>query len=277
MPSNKATWKQQTCVGCGGSGWKSRINNRICGMCHGKGWYLVPPENDDDDDQNVKVLIACEWSGRVRDAFRARGHDAFSCDIESSNSEFHLQCDVFDVIDDGWDMMIAFPPCTYLTRANPQAFMSNRQLNAARFVQELWHADIERIAIENPPGVLPRYIGESDQVIQPWWFGESWIKSTCLWLKNLPPLHSTNPCPSTAVPYVVYNRNSKLRGRTFQGIADAMAEQWGQGMGGVKKRKALAKLKRRQKAFDEITNMAHQNPGKVGNYHVMHRPGSMSK
>ena len=136
----------------------------------------------------MRVLVACEFSGIVRDAFRAKGHDAWSCDLLPSEREGpHLQCDVLTVLADGWDLMIAHPPCTYLSRAGARWWkMPGRDLlaaEAAEFVFALHDAPIEHIAIENPIGQLNRRWRYPDQTIQPWQFGHPYSKSTCLWLK----------------------------------------------------------------------------------------------
>lgn len=183
----------------------------------------------------MKVLIACEFSGRVRDAFRANGHDAWSCDLLpcESDPQWHLQGDVIEHLRDGWDLMIAHPPCTHLAVSGARWFKEKRteQEDALRFVQTLMDAPIPRIAIENPVSIISSRIRKPNQIIQPWQFGHGETKATCLWLKNLPLLTPTN---------IVDGRNHsawkeppgpdrwKNRSRTFLGIAEAMAEQWGQ-------------------------------------------------
>jgi len=196
----------------------------------------------------VKVLAACESSGVVREAFRAMGHDAYSCDILPADdaSPYHFQCDVFEVIErGGWDLMVAFPPCTDLTVSGAKHFKKKladgRQRAGADFFLALAHAPIERIAIENPVGVMPtRYFRPSDCIVHPWEHGEEHEKTTCLWLKNLPPIvptrivskgarHVTRSGKSLPAWYNLppsVNR-AKLRSRTFRGIAEAMAAQWG--------------------------------------------------
>lgn len=188
----------------------------------------------------MKILVACEFSGIVRDAFRKRGHDAWSCDILPTEADptYHLQCDVLEILDQGWDMMIAHPPCIYLANsgvrwlyANPRRWEKLKE--AAEFFKALWNANIPRIALENPiPHKYARdLIGVPySQVIQPWQFGHGETKATCLWLKNLPPLKPTN---------IVDGRENRVhrmppgpnrwreRSRTFHGIAEAMAAQWG--------------------------------------------------
>ena len=190
----------------------------------------------------MNVLVACEFSGIVRDAFRVRGHNAWSCDLlpcERSPAN-HLECDVkyalyFDeAIGKPWDMMIAHPPCKHLAVSGARWFKDKQkeQAGAIRFAEMLWNSDIPRICIENPVGVLPRLstLGKASQWIQPWQFGHGETKKTGLWQKNLPPLEPTN---------IVTGREARIhkmppgpdrwkeRSRTYQGIADAMAEQWG--------------------------------------------------
>jgi hypothetical protein len=186
----------------------------------------------------MKVLIACEFSGRVRDAFIARGHEAMSCDLLPSEAPGpHYQGDVMDIINDGWDLMIAHPPCTRLCNSGV-CWLEKRNLwddmrKGAGFFKTLLDADIQKIAIENP--IPHKYaleiIGRKyDQIIQPFQFGHGETKATCLWLKNLPKLQPAN---------IVEGREQRLhrlppgperwknRSRTYQGIANAMAEQWG--------------------------------------------------
>lgn len=184
----------------------------------------------------MRVLVACEYSGTVRDAFRALGHDAWSCDLlptDSADTEHHYQGDVLDVIDEEeWDLMIAHPPCTHLAVSGARWFKDKRieQGMALNFVRVLMDARIPRIAIENPISIISSRIRKPDQIIQPWQFGHGETKATCLWLKNLPLLKPTN---------IVEGREArihkmppskdrwKLRSTTYAGIAAAMAEQWG--------------------------------------------------
>lgn len=193
----------------------------------------------------MRVLVACEYSGRVREAFRKRGHDAWSCDLLESedNSDNHLIADAIEVISSGpplgsfggkWDLIIAHPPCTDLAvsgaRHFPEKIADGRQQRALDFVQALMEAPCERIALENPISVISSKIRKPDQIIQPWQFGHGETKATCLWLKGLPKLVPTN---------IVEGRSDRIhkmppgpnrwkeRSRTYQGIADAMAEQWG--------------------------------------------------
>ena len=181
----------------------------------------------------MKVLIACEFSGIVRDAFAAKGHTAISCDLLPSESPGpHYQGDVRDVLDDGFDMMIAFPPCTHLASSGARWFKYKKQEqeDAVDFVRMLMSANIPLIAVENPVGVLSTRIRKPDQIIQPWMFGHGETKATCLWLKNLPPLLPTNIVPGRAarihnMPPSAYR--GRLRSVTYKGIAKAMADQWG--------------------------------------------------
>ena len=200
----------------------------------------------------MKILVACEYSGRVRQAFRDLGHDAWSCDIEPAEDfqKYHLQEDVMNVIHwNDWDMMIAFPPCTYLSRASARWLYPNGTLDKKRFAQmeegkqfflELLNADIPRIAIENPTPFKIAELPKPSQIIQPYQFGDPYTKRTLLWLKCLPQLYSTNIVEPKA-PWVQSNtggrardqkyhpgiaRNVKDRSRTFEGIASAMAAQW---------------------------------------------------
>jgi site-specific DNA-cytosine methylase len=182
----------------------------------------------------VRVLIACEYSGAVRDAFRARGHDAMSCDLLPTEVDGpHYQGDVFDVIEDGWDLMVCHPPCTDLAvsgaRHFPAKIADGRQGAALDFVRRLLDAPIERVALENPISVISSKIRKPDQIIQPWMFGHGEVKATCLWLKNLPLLTPTN---------IVDGREARVhrmspgpnrwkeRSRTLPGIAAAIADQW---------------------------------------------------
>jgi len=193
----------------------------------------------------MKVLIACEYSGVVRDAFLKRGHDAMSCDLLPTDAPGpHYQGDVFDIINDGWDLMIAHPPCTYLSVSGMHwttRGLRDPQLteDALAFVRRLMAAPVERIAIENPISVISSRIRKPDQIIQPWWFGHDASKKTCLWLKNLPPLTPTDMLPGDAKTrrgnQTASGQNKlppskdrwKIRSATYQGIADAMAAQWG--------------------------------------------------
>lgn len=182
----------------------------------------------------MRVLVACEFSGVVRDAFTRLGHDVVSCDLEPTERPGkHYQGDVRDIINEGWDLMIAHPPCTHLAVSGARWFKDKReeQEEALDFVWFLMNAPIERIAIENPVSIISSRIRKPDQIIQPWEYGHGETKKTCLWLKGLPLLIPTN---------IVEGREAKIhkmppgpdrwknRSRTYQGIADAMAQQWGE-------------------------------------------------
>jgi len=179
------------------------------------------------------VLVACEFSGIVRDAFAKRGHDAWSCDFLPSEREGkHIQGDVLEILNRGWDLMIGHPPCTHLAVSGARWFKDKKkeQEEALDFVRQLMNAPISRICIENPISVISTRIRKPDQIIQPWMFGHGETKATCLWLKNLPKLIPTK---------IVEGREGrvwkespspnrwKARSRSFQGIAEAMAVQWG--------------------------------------------------
>lgn len=183
----------------------------------------------------MRVLVACEYSGAVRDAFRAQGHYAMSCDLLPTDVPGpHYEGDVMDVIGKGWDLMVAHPPCDHLAvsgaRWFPEKRADGRQQQALEFVQKLMDSNIPRIAIENPVSIISSQIRKPDQIIQPWMFGHGETKKTCLWLKGLDPLEPTQ---------IVEGRENRVwrmapgkdrwkeRSRTFQGIAEAMASQWG--------------------------------------------------
>jgi hypothetical protein len=180
-----------------------------------------------------KVLVACEFSGRVRDAFLRRGWEALSCDLLPSDSPGPHYCgDVKDLLGESWDMMIAFPPCTYLCcSGNRWHHGTERRREALDFVQNLLDADIPRIALENPVGVISSQIRKPDQIIHPWQFGHGETKTTCLWLKNLPTLEPTKIVSErkNRVHKMPESKDRwRMRSLTYQGIADAMAEQWKQ-------------------------------------------------
>jgi site-specific DNA-cytosine methylase len=194
----------------------------------------------------MKVLVACEFSGVVRDAFTARGHDAMSCDLLPSETPGeHYQGDVRDVLDKGWDLMVAHPPCTDLAVSGARHFAAKRadgrQQRALDFVWDLLSADIPRIALENPVSIISSEIRKPDQIVHPWWFGHPETKATCLWLKGLPKLlpfaiWQETKAEMLSLPKSQRNRvhymspgpdRWKLRSTTFQGLADAMASQWG--------------------------------------------------
>jgi len=191
----------------------------------------------------MKVLIACEYSGTVRDAFIAQGHDAISCDLLPTDAPGpHYQGDVRDILDDGFDLMVAHPPCTHLAVSGARWFKDKQeeQAEALDFVRFLLDAPIEKIALENPISIISSRIRKPNQIIQPWQFGHPESKSTCLWLKSLPTLAPTNilPLPESGR----WNNQTpsgqnklgpsedrwKLRSATYKGIAQAMAEQWGE-------------------------------------------------
>ena len=180
----------------------------------------------------ARILIACEYSGIVRDAFLRMGHDALSCDLlPTERPGPHYQGDVRDILGDGWDLMIAHPPCTDLAVSGARHFWRKQpqQAEALAFVRYLLAAPIPRIALENPVSIISTRIRQPDQTIQPWQFGHGETKATCLWLKNLPLLTPTNEVDGRE-PRVHLLPPSpdrwKERSRTYQGIADAMAAQW---------------------------------------------------
>lgn len=206
----------------------------------------------------MKVLIACEESQEVCKAFRELGHEAFSCDIiecSGGHPEWHIQDDVLKHLNDGWDLMIAHPPCTYLSNAGIGWFNESKYGNLAKtrkmlryeafdFVMILANASIPKIAIENPTGWLNSHWRKPDQTIQPWQFGDAESKRTCLWLKGVPKLEFTDIVKPKIYAYYktgkkkgkpIYGNNylkfsedrAKIRSKTFPGIAKAMAEQWG--------------------------------------------------
>lgn len=184
----------------------------------------------------MRVLVACEYSGVVRRAFRDLGHDAWSCDLLPSedDSPQHIQGDVLQILGEGWGLMIAHPPCTDLAvsgaRYFPAKIADGRQGRSLDFVRALMDAPIERLAVENPISIISSKIRKPDQIIQPWQYGHGEVKATCLWLKNLPKLAPTN---------IVDGREARVhrmppgpdrwkeRSRTLPGIAAAMAAQWG--------------------------------------------------
>ena len=181
----------------------------------------------------MRVLVACEYSGAVRDAFRARGHDAMSCDLLPTEQPGpHYHGPVEDILGDGWDIMIAHPPCTHLAVSGARWWKDKRQEQAAAldFVRLLLAAPIPRIALENPISIISTAIRKPDQIIQPWQFGHGETKATCLWLKGLPPLVPTNIVPGREARIHKMPPSPdrwKARSRTYSGIAAAMASQWG--------------------------------------------------
>ena len=212
----------------------------------------------------MKVLIACEESQAVCKAFRERGHEAYSCDVKDCSGghpEWHIKGDVLPLLKEKWDLIIAHPPCTYLTVSGNRWFNVEKygekalqrerdREDGAAFFMEFVNADCKRIAIENPVGCMSRRYRKPDQIIQPWQFGHPYTKQTCLWLKGLPPLVPTKILQKppegwqnqlfTGDRYSGFNtklngkvlawndpRTKEIRSKTFQGIADAMADQWG--------------------------------------------------
>jgi len=183
--------------------------------------------------RKLKVLIACEFSGIVREAFAYRGQDAYSCDLLPSEKtdDNHFQDNVLEILHYGFDLMIAFPPCTHLCRSGAQWTKDEPKLRdqALDFVKALMSAPIEMIAIENPIGIISTKIRKPDQIIQPWQFGHNETKATCLWLQNLPKLKPTNIVAGRDHKVHMHGETKnrwKDRSRTLQGIAVAMAEQW---------------------------------------------------
>ena len=197
---------------------------------------------------NMRVLVACEYSGKVREAFRSKGHDAWSCDLLPADdaSPYHIQGDVLEILNDGWDLLIGHPPCTYLCNSGvswlhkiPERWDQMRE--GAEFFKALWDSNIPKIAIENP--IMHKYAKEiigstQTQLIQPYQFGHPESKATCLWLKGLDPLEETDNVKEVwkSLPKKEAQRlhmlppsadRWKLRSETYQGIADAMADQWG--------------------------------------------------
>ena len=181
----------------------------------------------------MRVLVACEFSGIVRDAFAAKGHESWSCDLEPSETPGnHFIGDVLGILKDGFDLLIAHPPCTYLASSGARWFKKRHQEQheALRFVELLLQADIHKIALENPVGIISSHVRKPDQIIHPWQFGHGETKATCLWLKNLPPLipaeivsgreHRIHKMPPS-------KDRGRERSRTYLGIAKAMADQWG--------------------------------------------------
>ena len=197
----------------------------------------------------MKILVACEYSGKVREAFRKLGHDAWSCDLlpADDGSEFHIQGDVTELLDGGWDLMVAFPPCTYLCSSGlhwnkRRPGRAEKTEDALTFVQALMNAPIPRIAIENPVGCISTRLRKPSQYVQPHQFGDDASKKTGLWLKGLPLLKPTGHVPPRSANGKKRWSNQtdsgqnklapsedrwKKRSETYQGIADAMANQWG--------------------------------------------------
>jgi hypothetical protein len=192
----------------------------------------------------MKVLVACESSGRVREAFRRRGHDAWSNDIEDAEdgSPFHLKMDARQALARAkWDLLIAHPPCTYICNSGAHWLgrrpgRVDQMREAAAFFRLLLDADVPRVCIENPTPTKKAGLPPYNQAIQPWWFGDDASKRTCLWLKNLPPLRATDPLVKARYANQTASGQNNLgpsadrakeRSRTYPGIANAFAEQWG--------------------------------------------------
>jgi len=195
----------------------------------------------------MKILIGCEFSQVVTQAFRLKGHDAFSCDILPGeiNSKWHYQEDIIPLLAEKWDMICAFPPCTHLSKAGAHLWKQKQanglQQDAFEFVKLIWNANSPKICIENPIGWLNTNWMKPIQIVEPYWFGHIFKKATCLWLKNLPKLiptnlvtptrswvnSSSNYRPGCKMSNKGMHRNQKTRSKTFQGLADAMANQWG--------------------------------------------------
>tara|TARA_Y100001938_G_scaffold24206_1_gene31721 strand:+ start:338 stop:892 length:555 start_codon:yes stop_codon:yes gene_type:complete len=181
----------------------------------------------------LKVLVACEYSGIVRDAFTKKGHDAYSCDILDTESPGnHIKDDVLNHLNKDWDLMIAHPPCTHLAVSGARWFKNKKkeQLEAINFVKALLNANINKIALENPISIISTKIRKPDQIIQPWQFGHGESKKTCFWLKNLPKLKTTKIVEGREqrIWKLPPSKNRwKIRSKTYQGIADAMANQSG--------------------------------------------------
>lgn len=196
----------------------------------------------------MKVLVACEYSGVVRDAFRNKGHDAYSCDIIDCDGDqrWHIKGDVLNILNDSWDLMIAHPPCTHIAVSGCRHFdkkrADGRQQAAIEFFMQLINAPIDKICVENPVSIMSTVYQKPTQYVQPYQFGDPVSKKTCLWLKNLSQLVPTNvvqPKKTTTASGKVYDAwwlytsglpikdRGRVRSKTFQGIADAMANQWG--------------------------------------------------
>jgi len=196
----------------------------------------------------MKVLIACEFSGTVRNAFAKLGHDVWSCDLEPTETKGnHYQGDMFDIVNDGWDLIIAHPPCTHLAVSGARHFAQKRadgrQQQGIDFFMRVATINVPKLAVENPIGIMSTIYRKPDQIIQPFEYGHKTTKATCLWLKGLPLLKPTNIVDKGGVvtfksgkrmsewfyesSHLKPKEREKMRNKTFQGIADAMAEQWG--------------------------------------------------
>lgn len=192
----------------------------------------------------MKVLVACEYSGRVRDAFTRMGHEAMSCDLLPTESPgAHFQGDIREVLGGSWDMVLAFPPCTHLAVSGARYFAEKRadgrQKQGIEFFMLFVGCGVEKLVIENPIGIMSRVYRKPDQIIQPWQYGHPESKATCLWLRGVPLLRPTkilpqpdsgrweNQTPSGQNKLGPSVDRAKIRSATYQGIAEAMAEQWG--------------------------------------------------
>lgn len=196
----------------------------------------------------MKVLVACEFSGTVRDAFAKLGHDAWSCDLEPTETiGNHYQGNMFDIVNDGWDLIIAHPPCTHLAVSGARHFAKKRadgrQQQGIDFFMQVANINVPKLAIENPIGIMSTIYRKPDQIIQPYEYGHRTTKATCLWIKGLPLLKPTNIVDKGGVvtfksgkrmsewfyesSHLKPKEREKMRNKTFQGIADAMASQWG--------------------------------------------------
>ena len=191
----------------------------------------------------LRILVACEESGKVRRAFRAKGHDAWSCDLLPSRdgSPFHIQGDVLPLLSEPWDMVIAFPPCTHLAVSGAKHFAEKRadgrQAEGIAFFMACINANAPFVCVENPVGIMSTVYRKPDQIIHPWQFGHPEQKKTCLWLKGLPGLKPTNDVYEYMITLPKNQRErlhylppgkdrAKIRSETFDGIADAMSDQW---------------------------------------------------
>jgi hypothetical protein len=196
----------------------------------------------------MKILVACEFSGTVRDAFAKLGHDAWSCDLEPTETiGNHYQGNMFDIVNDGWDLIIAHPPCTHLAVSGARHFAKKRadgrQQQGIDFFMQVTNINVPMLAVENPIGIMSTIYRKPDQIIQPFEYGHKTTKATCLWLKGLPLLKPTNIVDKGGVvtfksgkrmsewfyesSHLKPKEREKMRNKTFQGIADAMASQWG--------------------------------------------------
>jgi site-specific DNA-cytosine methylase len=193
----------------------------------------MPPENAGNLDRPLRVLVACEYSGTVRDAFLRRGHNAMSCDLLPTDAEGpHYQGSVLDLELSEFDLMVAHPPCTHLAVSGARWFKGKEreQAEALEFVRQLLDAPVPMIALENPVSIISSRIRKPEQTIQPWQFGHGEVKRTCLWLKNLPALKPTEIVEGREARIHKMGPSAdrwKKRSETYRGIAEAMADQWG--------------------------------------------------